>query len=96
MLTNAPPTHTNNLAVSLNPSNEERVASLCEWIAQNCDNKITWGQLTEQSNLSHSALIHLFKVQFKVTPMGYVRRCIKHNFDKSHPVPQRTLPLFPD
>ena len=87
---------TNDLAVSLNPSNEERVASLCEWIVQNCDNNITWEQLTEQSNLSHSVLIHLFKVQFKVTPMGYVRRCIKQNFDKSHPVPQRTLPLFPD
>ena len=87
---------TNNLAASLNPSNEERVANLCEWIAKNCDSPITWEQLTEQSNLSHSALIHLFKVRLKVTPMGYVRRCIKHNFDKSHPVPQRTLPLFPD
>ena len=96
MLTNAPPTHTNNLAVSLNPSNEERVASLCEWIVQNCDNNITWKQLTEQSNLSHSVLIHLFKVHRNTSPMVYVRRCIKDNYDKSHPTPQIVLSLFPD
>ena len=51
MVTDVPPPPTNNLAVSLTPSNEERVASLCEWIIQNCDNNITWEQLTEQSNL---------------------------------------------
>ena len=86
----------NTSATTLKPSDEDKVASLCEWIAKNCDHPITWDQLTEQSNTPHSTLIHLFKVRLKVTPMGYVRRCIKHNFDKSHPVPQRTLPLFPD
>ncbi len=83
-------------AIALDPSNETKIATLCDWIAKNCDHPITWDQLTEQSNLSHSALIHLFKIRLKVTPMGYVRRCVKYNFDKSHPVPQRTLPLFPD
>jgi transcriptional regulator GlxA family with amidase domain len=62
--------------IALDPANETKIATLCEWIAKNCDHPITWDQLTEQSNLSHSALIHLFKVRLKVTPMGYVRRCI--------------------
>jgi transcriptional regulator GlxA family with amidase domain len=41
----------NTSATTLKPSNEDKVASLCEWIAKNCDHPITWDQLTEQSNM---------------------------------------------
>ena len=71
------------LITHLDPSNEEKIDRLCDWIAENCDDPINWGQLTRKSGLPHNELIHVFKAHKKIPPMIYVRRCREGKANKN-------------
>ena len=55
--------------------NEHRVRALCTWIAANCQRRVTWGDLTRESGLSHRDLITIFEIYVHVSPMTYLRKC---------------------
>jgi AraC-like DNA-binding protein len=57
----------------LDASNAARIDSLCDWIAENCDTSIGWGQLFEQSGFAHQELIALFQIHRHQTPMAYIK-----------------------
>jgi len=64
--------------IAINAFDKQKLFTLCEYIKANIQNEITWVELIEQSGLTHSEIIDLFK-HINTTPMTYIRDLKKLN-----------------
>jgi transcriptional regulator GlxA family with amidase domain len=58
---------------AIQPTTQQKLDMLCEWINGNIERPIGWTELIEKSGMDHLELQACFSTYYKTTPMQWIR-----------------------